>query len=46
MEDSEGSETSEDGRRKGGKTVVIKTWIKRVMKESEMEEEMRGNEES
>ena len=47
MEESEGRETSEDGRGKGGKTVVKKIWRKRWMKESEMEkEEMRGNEES
>ena len=37
MEGSEGREISEDGRRKGGKTVVIKIWKKRGMKESEME---------
>ena len=36
MEVSEGRETSEDGRGKGGKTVVIKIWRKRGMKESEM----------
>ena len=42
MEDSEGRETSEDGRGKGGKTVGIKRWRKRGMKENEME--MRGNE--
>ena len=41
MEGSEGRETSEDGRVKGGKTIVIKRWRKREMKESEME---RGNE--
>ena len=28
-EGSEGRETSEDGRRKGGKSVVIKIWRKR-----------------
>ena len=37
MEVSEGRETSEDGRGKGGKTVGIKIWRKRGMKESEME---------
>ena len=37
MEGSEGRETSEDGRGKGGKTVVIKTLRKRGMKESGME---------
>ena len=37
MEVSEGRETREDGRRKGGKTVVIKIRRKRGMKESEME---------
>ena len=37
MEGSEGRETSEDGRRKRGKTVGIKIWRKRWMKESEME---------
>ena len=37
MEGNEGRETSEDGRRKGGKTVVIKIWRKILMKESEME---------
>ena len=42
MEVSEGSETSEDGRRKGRKTVGEKLCIKRGMKESKME--MRGNE--
>ena len=35
MEGSEGRESSEDGRGKEGKTVVIKIW-KRGMKESEM----------
>ena len=46
MERSEGRETSEDGRRKKGETVVIKI-ISEMMKESEMEkEEMKGNEES
>ena len=46
MEGSEGRETSEDGRGKRGKTVVVKIWRKRGMKESEMgKEEMRGNEE-
>ena len=33
----EGSEGSEDGRGKGGKTVVMKTWKKRGMGESGME---------
>ena len=37
MEVSEGRETSEDGRVKGGKPVDIKIWRKRGMKESEME---------
>ena len=37
MEVSEGRETSEDGRGKGGKSVVKKRWRKRWMKESEME---------
>ena len=37
MEVSEGSERSEDGRGKGGKSVVRKVWRKRGMKESEME---------
>ena len=37
MERSDGRETSEDGRGKGGKTVVIKIWRKREMKESERE---------
>ena len=41
MKGSEGREISEDGRGKGRKTVVIKMWRKRGMKESEME---RGNE--
>ncbi len=36
MEVSEGRESSEDGRGKGGKTVVIKMWRKRGMKESGM----------
>ena len=36
MEEIEGRETSENGRGKGGKTVGIKTWRKRGMKESEM----------
>ena len=36
MEGSEGSETSEDGRGKGGKSVVIKMWRERGMKESGM----------
>ena len=46
MKVSEGRETSEDGRGKGGKAVRTKIWKKRGMKESEMEkEEMRGNEE-
>ena len=39
MEDREGRETSEDGRGKGGKTVVIEIWRKMQMKESEMEKE-------
>ena len=30
MESSEGRETSEDGRGKGGKTVGRKVWMKRV----------------
>ena len=34
MEGSEGGETSEDGRGKGGKTDEIKIWRKRGMKES------------
>ena len=37
MKISEERETSEDGRGNGGKTVGIKIWRKRVMKESEME---------
>ena len=37
MEVSEGRESNEDGRRKGGKIVVRKGWRKRGMKESEME---------
>ena len=37
MKPNEGRETSEDGRRKGGKTVGMKRWRKRGMKESEME---------
>ena len=37
MEVNERRETNEDGRRKGGKTVVMKRWRKRGMKESEME---------
>ena len=37
MEVSEGRETSEDGRGKGGKSVVMKKWRKREMEESEME---------
>ena len=37
MEVSEGSERSEDGRGKGGKTVGLKKWRKRRMKESGME---------
>ena len=37
MEVSEGRETSEDGRGKGEKSVVMKIWRKRVMKESEMD---------
>ena len=37
MEISEGRETSEDGRRKGGKTVVMKVKRKRRMKENGME---------
>ena len=44
MEGSEGSERSEDGRGKGGKTVGMKNQRKRGMKESGME--MRGNEEN
>ena len=36
MEVNEDRETSEDGRGKGGKTVVIKMWRKRGMKKSEM----------
>ena len=36
-EGREGGETSEDGRGKGGKSVGIKIWRKRGMKESEME---------
>ena len=46
MEVSEGRETSEDGRGKGGKTIGMKIWRKRGMKKREMKEEMRGNEES
>ncbi len=34
-------ETSEDGRGKGGKAVVIKIWMKRGMKESEREKRKR-----
>ena len=37
MEVSEGRETSEDGRGKRGKIIVMKRWRKRGMKESEME---------
>ena len=37
MEGSERRESSEDGRGKEGKTVGIKIWRKRGMKESEME---------
>ena len=37
MEVSEGRETIEDGRGKGGKTVKRKVLRKRGMKESEME---------
>ena len=37
MEGSEGRETSEDGRGKGGEAAEIKVWRKRGMKESEME---------
>ena len=37
MKESEGRETSEDGRGKGGKSVGTKIWRKRGMKESEME---------
>ena len=37
MKDSEGRESSENGRGKGGKTVEVKMWRKRGMKESEME---------
>ena len=37
MKRSEGRETSEDGRRKRGESVVIKIWKKKGMKESEME---------
>ena len=37
MDGFQGRETSENGRGKGGKTVVIKMWRKRGMKESEME---------
>ncbi len=37
MEIIDGRETSEDGRGKGGNTVVIKRWRKRGMKESETE---------
>ena len=36
-EENEGSESSEDGRGKGGETVVRKMWRKRRMKESGME---------
>ena len=32
----EGSESSEDGRGKGGKNVGVKSWKKRGMKESGM----------
>ena len=37
MEVSEGRETSENGRGKKRKAVVIKIWRKRGMKESETE---------
>ena len=37
MERSEGREISEDGRGKGVKTVGMKIWRRRGMKESEME---------
>ena len=37
MQRSERRETSEDGRGKGGKTVVRKGWKKKGMKESKME---------
>ena len=37
MKGREGSEKSEDGRGKGGKTVGLKMWRKRGMKESGME---------
>ena len=37
MKVSEGGETNEDGRGKGGKSVGRKIWRKREMKESEME---------
>ena len=37
MEESERRDISEDGRGKGGKTVGMKIWRKRGMKESEME---------
>ena len=37
MEVREGSESSEDGRGKGGKTVGLKRWRKRGMRESGME---------
>ena len=37
MEGSEGRETSEDGREKGGKIVETKIRRKRGMKESEIE---------
>ena len=40
MEVSEGRETSENGRGKGGETVGIKIWRMRRVKESEMK---RGN---
>ena len=36
MEVSEGSESSEDGRGKGGKTVVLKSSRERGMKENGM----------
>ena len=39
MEDNNGRESSEDRRGKGGKTVRIKIWRKRGMKESEMKKE-------
>ena len=38
MKGSEGRETSEDGRGKGGKTVGIEIWRKRGMKENETDE--------